>query len=521
MTLVTRDGAGPSRRRVRRRRIGILAAAAGGALLVTQIALRADADTPAPTVTPGEAAAAAALVGAVPQASNLTLAVTAGQSDSAYNQTEDEATSGSVDLGGLGVVLANSPVCGSVFFTEQRQPPVTTNDSTNGSSTKTNDTYGQETATVSTSPEYAEATTQPVTQTVPGVMTISGQTQTVVRYVTDQEQEATASVDADISLAGGLVTMQGAKWTASIETGVKNSSSASFNPGTVSISSAGVPLPLPSADSENQVFTAVNQALSVVGLSIIAPTQTSDTNTGSLDEGPLDLHFSGSSLDNKVLSPIAQQLATLENVIAGQTADGSDCSQVKNLLGNLLTPSEEVSNILLAGAQGSGGVDLDLGGATVSTQAAPDFTDPFGSASSGSTGPASLPVTSSATPGSPASSSVGIASTGAVTGTGATVTSPSTTGATAPVTTPTRASRPSTGSSLIRCVSTSPARSPSCWNGLGIVAGAVAVAAGVGLLAADLVPSLAGGILPAGLLPAGVGRRSRRSNKRHNTKRRS
>lgn len=481
----------------------MIAATTGAALIAGLFAFGAQADQ-AQAVTPGQAGAAAAVMGAVPQASSLSLTVSAGQSDAAYNQTEDQATSGAVDLGGLGVLLENSPVCGSVFFTPQRQPPITTADSSDypsGSGTATNNTDGSETATVSANPEFARATTAPVAQTVPGVISVTGQSQTEVRYVTGQEQQATAEVSADITLAGGLVTMDGAKWTATIETGVKNTSQASFDPGTVTLAPAGLPVTLPPSDSAGQVFAAINTALSVVGITITEPQSSSNSNTGALTITPLDVHFTGSPTDNKVLSPIAPQIGTLEDVIAGQSANGSDCTQVKNLLGNLLTPSEEVANLLLAGAQGSGGIDLDIGGASVFTQTAPDYADPFDVA-----GGSQVPIVPPSVSTSPTVSTGG---TVPVSGTTSPAPNPVASipagGLVAPATT-VPARHASSPPELIRCVTTSPAKTPSCWNGLGVVAGAVTLTAGGVLLAADLAP----GLLPAGL----SGRRGRRSSKR-------
>jgi hypothetical protein len=497
--------------------VGTIVAATGTAMIGSFFALRAQADQSSTNSasSPGEVGAAAAVLGAVPQASSLSLTVSAGQSDAAYNQTEDQATSGSVDMGGLGVLLANSPVCGSVFFTQSRQPPVTTADSADypsGGGTKTNNTDGAETVTVSTRPEFARATTAPVAQSLPGVISITGQSQTDVRYVTGQEQEATATVTADVTLAGGLVTMQGATWTAALETGVTNTSTATFDPGTVVLAPARVPITLPKSDSTAQVLAAINAVLSTVGLTVTYPQATSDSNTGSLTITPLDLHFVGSPTDNKLLSPIAPQIGTLEDVVAGQSADGSDCSQVKNLLGNLLTPSEEVLNLLLAGAQGSGGVNLDVGGASVFTQAAPDFSDPFGSGFSNPLAATPLPVAPVAgvnpTTGNPIPTAPsGSQQVSSLPAGSPAVSAPAASPATSPTAHAATAGASSSSSpGLIRCVTTSPAGSPSCWDGLGVVAGAVTVVVGGGLLAADLVP----GLVPAGM----AGRRSRRSNKR-------
>ena len=466
--------------------VGVLSLAAGQVVYRAAAATPPTAATPtaASDVPPGTAAADAALIGIVPQASSLSLTTSAGQSESAYNQNEDQATSATVDLGGLGVLLANSPVCGQVFFTEQRQPQPLTADSQDGSRTENADTAataGQETVTVSKSPEFAQATTAPVNQSIPGVLAVTGQTRTEVRYIAGQAQEAEASVHADVTLLGGLVSMSNLVWQASRETGAVNSSSSSFSFGSVRLAAAGVPVTLPSSDSVAQVLQAVNSVLSTFGLTVLPPTSSTDDRTGTLTISPLDLHFSGSPTDNKVLGPAAAQLPALENALAAQATNGSDCSQIKNLLGNLLTPTVEVANVGLAGAQGSGGLDVDLGGASVSTQAAPAYSNPFdvGSGAPATPLPPSLATGTTAGGTVPTVSSTSDAGPPPTASTSRAAPAPAAANGHSPL-----ASLEPTV--LVRCVTTSPAGGPGCWAGLGTVAGAAALGVGVLLLAADL-----------------------------------
>ena len=486
-------------RQHRRRRQALLTVIVGStALVATQVGFRSPARAAAPSTptaapsTPGTAAANAALIGIVPQASSLSLTTSAGQSEAAYNETEDQATSATIDMGGLGVLLENSPVCGQVFFTPDRQPQPLTADSQDGSRTVNNNQMGNETVTVSSSPEYARATNAPISQQIPGVLQVTGQSETEVRYTPGAEQEADASVHADVTLLGGLVSMHGLTWQAQMLSGVKNTSTATFSFGSVTLAPAGIPITLPSSDSTAQVLQAVNALLGTLGLSIAAPAATSDPNRGSLSISPLDLHFSGSPADNAVLAPAATQVPSLEQLLAAQTSNGSDCSQIKNFLGNALTPSVEVANLALAAGQGAGGLDVDLGGATVSTQAAPNYANPFGSADSFSAG----------TPLPTAGGEVGTAGANAG-GTSSAVGSTAPIGAVGPgpetapagansaegnpaANAPNPARAPaSTGPTLVRCVTASPAGG-GCWRGLGVVAGAGALGVGAVLLAADL-----------------------------------
>lgn len=493
----------------KRRRRALMAIVAGStALIAGQIGFEAAARADAP-VLPGTAAANAAVIGVVPQASSLSLTSSAGQSESAYNQTEDQATSATIDTGGLGVLLENSPVCGQVFFTQQRQPQPLTADSQDGSRTLNDNHMGNETVTVSSSPEYARAVTAPVSQQIPGVLQLTGQSDTEVRYTAGTEQEADASVHADVTLLGGLVSMHGMEWQAHLESGVKHSSSATFSPGSVTLAPGGLPVTLPSSDSASQVFAAINSVLATFGVTVQPPATMSNPDQGSLSISPLDLHFSGSPADNAALSPAAAQIPSVEQLLAAQTSDGSDCSQIKNFLGNLLTPSFEVTNLALAAGQGAGGLDVDLGGATVSTRSLPQYANPFGSANpfaggagfssatplpGGAASPGSVGSGAGGSPVPPSSPfSAGTAGTG-TTGAPGTPGDAGSPGAPASArggpagtgrATPASSASSPSSTALIRCVTTSPAGG-GCWRGLGAVAGAGALAVGLGLLAADL-----------------------------------
>jgi hypothetical protein len=267
----------------------------------------------------------------------------------------------------------------------------------------------------------------------------------------------------------------------------------------VILAPAGLPIRLPSTDSVAAVFAAVNKVLEVFGVSVSPPVRTVDATTGSLSMSPLDVHFTGSPTDNTVLRPVAAGVPALEQILAAQTGNGSDCAQLKNLLGNLLAPTETVFNVGLSAAQGAGGLDVDLGGATVSVQPAPDYANPF---SAGFAAPATLSSPSA----QPGQVPAGSPSSPAVAG----PTSPP-----APEVAPGPGSNYSTGNNsgspaatpaaLVRCVTTSPAGSPGCWKGLGVIAGAAVVTAGVVLLVADLT----GAAWPARLSPRRRARRRR------------
>ena len=226
------------------------------------------------------------------------------------------------------------------------------------------------------------------------------------------------------------------------------------------------------------IVKAVNQVLGPFGLAMVQPAQTSDPVNGSISIGPLDLRFSGSPTDDQLLAPDVPTLDALQVDLDNQSASGTDCSNYKELIGNINYPSTSVLDIGLAAAQGSGAVDIALGGATAGTQAAPHVSSPFGATGGASAGA------------SPAAS--------AVTGVAPIAVTPTTGAGTSDVVGPTGGSSPATGGSTasrpvsavdvsaVKCITTSPAGSPGCWRGVAPLAAVAVVLLGAGLLAADI-----------------------------------
>jgi hypothetical protein len=451
------------------------------------------------TVTPWTAAANSAVLGVVAQASGLSLTTTAGQASTAYLQNEAQATSARINLGGLGVLLANSPLCGTEYYPESAQPQPLTADTANGAaSTSNNSAAGNEAVGVSAAPEYATAATTPVTQTLSNVVDVTGTATSAVRYLAGTEQEADAAVTENVSLVGGLVQMDGLSWTASQHSGHTDVSTGTFSFGSVTIDAHGIPLTLPSSEAPATVVQEINAVIGLFGLTLVLPVSSTDPATQTVAIGPLQLHFTGSPLDNSLLAPTAKGVSDLENLLATESGSGADCSNIQDLLGQLANPSDTVINVGLGALEGAGGIDLDFGGASADTQAAPDFTDPFDV--SGSVSPPltplppvpSAPTTLAKGPSSTAALSVGATSPGS---SSSTVASPATpVAAQSPTATQTTVglggSRPAAFAAsvgdLVRCVTTSPAGSPGCSRGLGSLAAGVVVVLGGGLLAADI-----------------------------------
>ena len=439
---------------------------------------------------PGNVYADAAVLGVIPQDSGLSLTTAAGQANAAYSETEAQASAGTVNLGGLGVLLSGSGFCGLPGLSQRDQPQLLKADSAQGASNRTVGgnvaDAGTEQVIVSPNPEMATAITKPVTQTISGLLSVTGSATSTVRYVANTEQEADASVTEDLSLANGLVQFTGMNWSARKHSGATMTSTTHFSFGDVTIGGAGAPILLPSTDSMASIVRAVNQVLGPLGLSIVQPAQTVNPVNGSTSIGPLDLHFSGSQAEDQLLAPDVPTLDALQVDLDNQSASGTDCSKYKELIGNINYPSTAVLDIGLAAAQGSGAVDIALGGATAGTQAAPDVSSPFGATGGGSAGAAS-PTGSAPTDAGPITDTP---TAGPVPDAGA-LTSDVALGPTGGATSATggsTASRPvsAVDASAVKCITTSPSGSPGCWRGLAPLSAMAVVLLGGGLFAADI-----------------------------------
>lgn len=452
----------------------------------------------ADSVQAWEASANSAVVGASPSASGVFLTSTIGQAYAAYDQTETQATSALVNLGGLGYAVASSPVCGLALSLSQ-QPQTLTADSTDGSSSKTAQAQlapgvvtpagtGTEHVSVSAHPESAEARTYPVTQTVPGLLEVEGVAQSDVRYVDGQAQEASSSVTENLTLLGGIVKLTGLTWSASQQRKTGDPSNATgFGFSSVTISGAGLPIDIPGTVPLSTAVSQLNAVLGVLGVTISPPTQTVDPGTGAVSMSPLQVHFSGSAIDNALASPAIAPLTQLINLLNGQVTHGADCSNIKNLLGDLSTIPETGLNLLLSGLSGSGAVDLYFGGASADTLAAPSFSNPFDFAGG------------LATTALPPSGVAGVTVPGGESALPLSDTSPAS--AVAAVTaapTPTISGGPSGPGgnprtvAAVKCATTSPSGGTGCWRGVATWAAAAVVVLGGGLLAADVVYSRRG-----------------------------
>ncbi len=417
---------------------------------------------------PGSAIATASLLGAVPIVGNTNLSVSAGASQASYQDTEARSSAQTLDLGGLGVVLANTPFCGTFALPASEQPQPLTDDSVGGKATDTNNLpgAGTESVTASAAPEGASGTTTPVGQVIPGLLAVEGDSSTAVSYLSSGEREAQSTDQVNLNIAGGLVELGGLTWSAVQHTGNTAVSQGSF---TIDFIKVGpTTITAPAAAQMATVEALANTALQTVGLTLVMPTVKTDPATGTVTVTPLEITVGKSALSNTLLLPLIQQSRVIETDINAQSTIGDNCANDRVLLNNLLTPAETVGNVALGVFTPGGGFDLDVGGVTADTLAPTAYADPFGAVAPTFINPSLPPLTNS-------DENFSLLPSG-----------PTSTSPTPPSTTIPAQAAPSTLTSATHCDTTSPSGHPGCWSGDADVVGGAAVVAGGLLFLADL-----------------------------------
>ena len=456
---------------VRNKRTAI-GAALVGALTLAGAQMVAPARAATMDVSAGIATAGGALLGVIPGVSGLTLTTTYGEARAAYEESQSEATSGTVDLGGLGYFLANEPTCGNTLPEKDQPQPLSAN-SGSGDATRTSGygTAAAEQVSVSQNPEQAQAVTALASEGINGILAVTGQSVASVHYLKGTEQEADATVTETVGLLGGMVEMKGMTWTASWHSGTSHADVGSFNPGQVTISG----VPLSPGTSPAAAVAAINSVIGLLGFTLTMPASSSDASSVSVQ--PLILRFSGSAAERAVIHPAVGAVTQLEAAMNSYAQAGQDCTKIPQLIYSLSNNANSLLNLSLAISQGAGSLSFDFGGVNAGVQNLPDFVDPFGSDS------LLLPAPGTFAPATVSGASPVVSTSSGPSTTSGTEPPPATNSATVPAGAP-AAITP--GPVSVSCRSTSPAGS-GCWRGLATLAAAGLLAGGSALFAADLI----------------------------------
>ncbi len=364
-------GGGPQRSGLRnylRTAVALVLFAATTLTLIATSPGGASADTAA--FYPGTSTATASALQLVPSTAGLGYTITLSTADAEYEQALARATSQTLNLGVIGTILTtascNKPP--DVPASALPQPVALENNTAPPNQTLTvagtfNGTgagAGIEQASVTQTPS-ANATTRGGDFNVAGALDMSGLDSTAVAQVVGgntRDVSSTADV-GQISLLGGLVVLKGLHWEASQQSGAASSSAASFSIGSVVL--AGVAMPAPTPAQLATVIGIVNTALAPTGFHIDLPVVTLTANThdgnGATSKiSPLVIGIDSSALGAAVIGSQLTSIQPLKTAI-DDAVIAANCQ-----LSGAALP---IGDIALGVPAGGGGLDVDLGGATV------------------------------------------------------------------------------------------------------------------------------------------------------------
>jgi hypothetical protein len=433
------------------------------------------------TFSNGNATGIAEAVQLAPRTGGLSAAITLGTTIADYRATLAQASSQAIDLGVVGTTLTVQCDSSAPLLKPSQLPQPLIAESTNGNAHATKSMAGQGSSgfAATSGQESVAVTTLPKSTAdyvgdgliIPGVVSITGMTSgSTAQVIPGQARVATATAHiGQIALANGLILLKDMTWTVEQRTGTHPQKSTSFSMGSATI--AGKSLPANEA-ALNKTFTSINNALALTGLHITPPYRT--TTGGVLAIKPLTIGIDNSKLGGTVVNPLLGAIQSEDDTIQA-TLEKISCK-----FGSAFS----VLDLDEAALDGTGGLDLNLGGATA-TSAGTHYSNPFGNQTlgGGGGGPQTNPSTGTTKPTS--TGSTGQSGAGGGTG-GSSLPSTSSTGSgsSGNGTVPTVAGTRSMSES---CSTTSPANRPSCSDGQALTVGLIALGALGGIAAADLL----------------------------------
>jgi hypothetical protein len=220
----------------------------------------------------------------------------------------------------------------------------------------------------------------------------------------------------------------------------------------------------------------VNAALAPIGVTLSQPTRQIAKQSNAVSISPLEIYLSGSSLDRALSTPVFTAFHQIEQALTGTLPNTTSCAQLAGVIHSFQGPFDSIFAVISGGIEGSGGLSIDVGGATANVSPPTNYTDPF----AGGSGDNPLATTPSAPPtGTTTAPSTG-------TGSGP-LPNPPAAGTTGQGTTSSGPPPLVAGKTSVICRSLNTATGAHCSFGHAVPVAAVAIALGGGLLAADLV----------------------------------
>jgi hypothetical protein len=410
----------------------------------------------------GQATATSQAIQLTPRAGGLAAAITLGTSIADYRDTLAQASSQAIDLGLIGDTLTVQCDAQPPAARPDQLPQPLVAESDHGNAHATKDTAGSGNGGFGAviGHEAVSATTQPASTAsydgnalvIPKVLEVSGlHSGGDAKLIHGTARVATADARINrVSLLNNLVVLSGLDWSVQQRTGAGAKAVGHFTIGSATLAGHSLSVKPPDLSATTK---QINQALTATGMHLAFPTRA--VTGGKLVLSPLTIGIDQSPAGNQLVNPTVTLIQPIRNAIT-DTLIGVSCH-----IGSFLA----LIDLLQGAADGTGGLDLNLGGATA-TSDGKSYGDPFGHGAPklGGHQPPPQPGTSGQSPGGaavnqPASSDGSSGSTSTVRRTSG---SPSAAG--------------SESSALsTHCATTSPAGRPSCSSGAGLKAGLIAL----------------------------------------------
>ncbi|MGH9136731.1 MAG: hypothetical protein ACRD0G_06745, partial [Acidimicrobiales bacterium] len=351
---------------------------------------------PAQQVAPGEfipgtGLASGQVLAVVPAAGDANLPIDAGFTAARFRNDTGDGDAGTLRLGLIGSLLTTS-TCG-------REPSIRPGSLPDASVLHLNSSDGDQSATTEYPPtgsgagtqsgtvrsgSYSEFEARPGVFDVPNVIRIGGGvSHSVAELVPDQQRRAVASTEiGSLSVLGGVVELRGLRWHAShvsFAEGTTPEVAGAFTMDEIVVPPLP-PMPVSSPDALQSAIDLVNAVLGRLFVTMVLPEVTTAPN-GAMVVSPLRVIVSGGDASAALIRPLLGDPAAdrarreLANLLFLQGCEGPLAeTDYPRIAGGVNT----VSDVVIAGLLGSGGVTLEIGGASAGTEAR-RFDNPFGS----------------------------------------------------------------------------------------------------------------------------------------------
>jgi hypothetical protein len=359
---------------------GLAALLGSAGLLTLVIPQQAGARSDAGFIN-GSGAARATTVRFAPHTGGLTYAIATGDSLASYQGTEGRAQAQALDLGIFGLILTTAAACGhEPPFKQDQLPSAVQANSSHGAPAATHSFAGGEigavgTETVAAHPDSSSADASAATLDIPGVLSVGAavsHAQTRLLPGVRREAHAEASI-ASVSLAGGAIELLGLHWDVTQHTGDKPIHEGGFHIDQIRTGGQGAPagvldgVPSP-ADQAVQSLDQANQLLEHVGMHLTPPV-TRTLPDGTVEVGPLRISLGGSTqLSQQLGAALADAQPARDAIVQMLKGDPQNCNDPRVGLGPLANAGLLVADIAYGGLTGTGGLDIELGGAHAATE---------------------------------------------------------------------------------------------------------------------------------------------------------